>query len=777
MFQDAGSKLRAAPDALDRFAVNQWLGEFLSRCIFGNTARRSESVTIPPTVSAIDSRLTRLSTALEREPQSWAGVVIFVLLCIAAGAMFLVNPETPRRAIAVLLAIVITGAATLLLLLRRQGTARHLSGRVAAAASAENVAWAVTGSDGCMIDCNDAYRALVRRNGSDAPDPPQLAFRSDSAAGPLYRLLRAAHDHQAHQEAFDVTPNRSLTAAVSPLQKGENVWWFISRERTPRTVGWLGSGVARAALGDVFAHAPIGVAVVAEGGAIVQANVVFREFFDGSGGLPEAPDFRSLIEAGGRDTALEMITRALNGERSADPVEILCLYRPNTPQRSAQLFASPLVVAPGEKSRAILYLVDTTEQRALETQFAQSQKMQAIGQLAGGVAHDFNNLLQAILGNCDLLMMRHPVGDPSFSELNEVRQNSVRAAALVRQLLAFSRQQALQPKVIVVSETVMDLSLLLRRLVGERITLRVEHGADLWPVHADEGQLANAIINLVVNSRDAMPPEGGTVTIRTSNVTQDRSQVLVTGQLPQGDYVVIEISDTGCGIPKENLEKVFEPFFTTKPVGHGTGLGLSTVYGVVKHSGGFINVSSEDGAGAVFSIYLPRHLGPVATDISVDEMEKLGTRDITGQETILLVEDDEAVRSFAARALKMRGYTILEAATGEAALEIVQSYRAVIHLLVTDVVMPNMDGPTLVRAVIRQQPAIRVIYMSGYAEDAFRRGGERTEDVHFLPKPFGIKQFVAKVKEVLSGAPPTRQPPIEVQAVAAVLADPAAGAE
>jgi two-component system, cell cycle sensor histidine kinase and response regulator CckA len=728
-------------------------------------------------VPAIDSRLTRLSSTLEREPQSWAGVVIFVLLCIAAGAIFLVNPETPRRTLAVLLAIGMSGAVTLLFLLRRQGRTHQQSGRAAAAASAQNVAWAVTGSDGCIIDCNEAYRTLVRREGSDAPDPPQLAFRSDSAAGPLYRLLRAAHDRQAHQEAFDTTPSRSLSAAVSPLKKGETAWWFISRERTPRTVGWPGSVVARAALGDVFADAPIGVAVVTDDGSIAHDNAAFREFFGGSGDLTEAADFRPLMEAGAREAASDMIARALNGERSADPVEILCQLRPNTPRRSGQLFASPLAAAPGEKSRAILYLVDTTQQRALETQFAQSQKMQAIGQLAGGVAHDFNNLLQAILGNCDLLMMRHPVGDPSFAELNEVRQNSVRAAALVRQLLAFSRQQALQPKVIVLSEMVTDLSLLLRRLVGERITLQVVHGSDLWPVHADEGQLANAIINLVVNSRDAMPSVGGTVTIRTANVTHEYAQVLVTGKIPPGDYAVIEIADTGCGIPKENLEKVFEPFFTTKPVGHGTGLGLSTVYGVVKQTGGFINVASETGAGTVFSIYLPRYVGPITVDVSVDEIEKLGTRDITGQETILLVEDDEAVRSFAARALKMRGYTVLEAATGEAALELVQDYPAVIHLLVTDVVMPNMDGPTLVRAVMRQQPAIQVIYMSGYAEDVFRRGGERAEDVHFLPKPFGIKQFVAKVKEVLSGASPTHQPPIEVQAVAAVLADPAAGAE
>lgn len=724
-------------------------------------------------VGAMDSRLSRLSSALEREPQSWAGAVIFLLLCVAAGALFLVNPQTPGRQVTTLVVIGVIGAVTLLLLLRRQVRSHQDSGRASAAAAlAGNVAWAVTGSDGCIIDCNDAYRLLARRDGQDAPDPPQLAFRSDSAAGPLYRLLRAAHDHRAHQEVFDSGPSRTLTAAVSPLKNAETAWWFIPRDGVPRSVGAIEPGVARAALGDVFAHAPIGVAVVSTEGSILEANGVFREFFADGAEIHGSPDLKLLIEAERRDAALQLIGRALSGERSADPVEILCLHRANTRQRSAQLFASPLPLTPGEKPRAILYLVDTTERRALETQFAQSQKMQAIGQLAGGVAHDFNNLLQAIMGNCDLLMMRHAAGDPSFAELNEVRQNSVRAASLVRQLLAFSRQQALQPKMIVLSETVTDLSLLLRRLVGEPITLQVEHGADLWPVHADEDQIANAIMNLVVNARDAMPPGGGTVSIRTANVSYGSPQALITGEMPAGDYVLIEISDTGCGIPPENLEKVFEPFFTTKPVGHGTGLGLSTVYGVVKQTGGFINAASETAEGAVFSIYLPRYLGPIAADDPADEMERLGTRDITGQDTILLVEDEEAVRSFAARALKMRGYTVLEAASGEAALEVVRQYSDVIHLLITDVVMPNMDGPTLVRAVARLQPGIQVIYMSGYAEDVFRRGGERPEEMNFLPKPFGLKQFVAKVKEVLSGAP--HHAAIEG---AAVRGDAAAGAE
>lgn len=724
-------------------------------------------------LNAIASGLSRLSSSLEREPEGWAGALIFLLLCVAAGTVFLLNPDSSRSTAAALVGIAVTGGVALLFLLRRHGQARKETGRAAMAAmSAANVAWVVTGGDGCVIDCNDAYRTLVRQDAQPVPNPPPLAFPGDHSAGALYRLARAAHAKQGHQEVFETGAGQILTAAVSPLSGNETVWWFIPRAREVRAAAYE----TEATLGDFFANAPIGVAVAGAGGAILQSNPAFREFFAPLDHIPERFDFKDLIEPDGREAALQLINGALAGERSAAPVEILCLHRANTRQRSAQLFASPLSGSRGDKARAILYLVDTSEQRALETQFAQSQKMQAIGQLAGGVAHDFNNLLQAIMGNCDLLLMRHPVGDPSFAELNEVRQNSVRAAALVRQLLAFSRQQALQPKVIVLSETVTDLSLLLRRLVGEPISLLVEHGPDLWPVHADEGQIANAIMNLVVNSRDAMPPDGGKVKIRTANVSQAVPQALIIGEMPPGDYVLIEVSDTGCGIPKENLQKIFDPFFTTKPVGHGTGLGLSTVYGVVKQTGGFINVASQPGKGAVFSIFLPRYRGVVAGETS-DEAERGNARDITGQDTILLVEDEEAVRSFAGRALRMRGYTVLEAATGEAALEIVRRYPDVIHLLITDVVMPNMDGPALVRAAAGLQPEMRVIYMSGYAEDVFRRGGERTEDVHFLPKPFGLKQFVAKVKEVLSGAPPARQPPFEVQAVAAVLSDSGTGAE
>ena len=363
----------------------------------------------------------------------------------------------------------------------------------------------------------------------------------------------------------------------------------------------------------------------------------------------------------------------------------------------AELFASP-----DGRTASILYLVDVSEQKALETKFAQSQKMQAVGQLAGGVAHDFNNLLTVIIGNCEFLLMRHQAGDPSFKEINEIHQNALRAATLVGQLLAFSRKQTMQPKVLALRDVVGELAQMLRRLLREGVDLKLEHGADLWPVHADEAQLSNAIINLVVNARDAMPERRHGHHPHRQRDRGAAPPALGTAIMPAGDYVRIEVADTGIGISKEHLGKIFDPFFTTKPVGQGTGLGLATVYGIVKQTGGFITVDSEVGQGHQLhdlSAALPRRRERAAPP----NAERAAPRDVTGQDTILLVEDEEAVRSFAARALRMRGYNVLEAGGGEEALEIVQGRRRQIHLLITDVVMPNMDGPTLVRAVKAHQ--------------------------------------------------------------------------
>jgi two-component system, cell cycle sensor histidine kinase and response regulator CckA len=335
--------------------------------------------------------------------------------------------------------------------------------------------------------------------------------------------------------------------------------------------------------------------------------------------------------------------------------------------------------------------------------------MQAVGQLAGGVAHDFNNLLTAMIGFCDLLLLRFEPGDPSFADIMQIQQNANRAANLVRQLLAFSRQQTLQPRVLNITDVLVDLSHLLRRLIGENIELKVVHGRDLGVVKVDQGQLEQVIINLAVNARDAMPA-GGTLTIRTANLRSTQDQRRGHEVIPAGDYVLIGVEDTGVGIPADNLARIFDPFFSTKELGSGTGLGLSTVYGIVKQTGGFVFVDSNPGRGAVFEIYLPR-CEPMDASISasLDGSEPSTSKDLTGYGTVLLVEDEDPVRKFGARALRNKGYKVIEAESGEAALELIRNAAEKIDLLITDVVMPR---PRRTRAC------------AGGARDTFRYKGD-----------------------------------------------------
>jgi two-component system cell cycle sensor histidine kinase/response regulator CckA len=375
--------------------------------------------------------------------------------------------------------------------------------------------------------------------------------------------------------------------------------------------------------------------------------------------------------------------------------------------------------------------------------------MQAIGQLAGGVAHDFNNLLTAINGPGDLLLLRHEGGDPDHGDLIQIRQNANRAAALVRQLLAFSRKQTLRPKVLHLTETLSELSHLLNRLLGERVTLRIEHGQELGPVRVDERQFEQVIMNLVVNARDAMP-NGGEVRISTRNLRLRHDLERDQATVPAGDYVLVEVTDTGVGIPEDKLHKIFEPFYTTKKLGEGTGLGLSTVYGIVKQTGGFIFVASVVGRGSTFSVYLPRHDEEPPAEGAAEPLPE-PVRDLTGNGVVLLVEDEAPVRSFAARALRLRGYTVLEAGSGEEALEFIADPAQRIDLLVSDVVMPGIDGPTWVRQAREQRPGVKVIFVSGYAEDVFRSDGGAVEDAIFVPKPFSLNELTQKVKDALAG--------------------------
>ncbi|HEY4942226.1 MAG TPA: ATP-binding protein [Rhizomicrobium sp.] len=696
-----------------------------------------------------------LGTSLGIPAGAWRWAALgFVFLALASAGLAVTSADKVGWAGVMLLAAI--GAVASLFLFAvwpKEKLSTADARRVAEAAARANVAWAITGGDGAVLDCNDVYRRMSGAGEGESAPPPELALAGEPSAAVLYRLTRGAAEGVAREESFTVGPGIEIVAAVRPLSGGQTAWWFTPRlaagaqtkdvAKAPTAAPVPG---APAAIGDVFRDAPVGVAFASGDGKIVDANPAFAKFFGVSGALA-GRSVGELVESADRMRVVELIAQAAQGAHSVASAE---LRAAGIDERTAELFASPI-----SGGRAILYLVDVSEQKALETKFAQSQKMQAVGQLAGGVAHDFNNLLTVIIGNSEFLLMRHQAGDPSFKEINEIHQNALRAATLVGQLLAFSRKQTMQPKVLAVRDVVGELALMLRRLLREGVELKLEHGADVWPIHADEAQLSNALINLVVNARDAMP-KGGTVTIRTANETVTTASAFGTATMPAGDYVRIEVADTGTGIAREHLGKIFDPFFTTKPIGQGTGLGLATVYGIVKQTGGFIMVDSEVGKGTTFRIYLPRHRIDANAPV-VAEPERAGLRDVTGQDTILLVEDEEAVRSFAARALKMRGYSVLEASGGEEALEIVKNSRVPIHLLITDVVMPNMDGPTLVRAVKRLKPEMAVIFMSGYAEEAFRRNDEKAEDLHFLPKPFGLKQLAAKVKEVLSGAPAPRR--------------------
>ena len=398
------------------------------------------------------------------------------------------------------------------------------------------------------------------------------------------------------------------------------------------------------------------------------------------------------------------------------------------------------------EAAVLLSLRDSTEETRLKRQVAQATKMQAVGQLAGGVAHDFNNVLTAIIGHCDLMLMRHSPGDSDYDDIQQIKNNSNRAASLTRQLLAFSRQQTLRPQVLQLPDTVSEVSNLLKRLLGETVTLEVQHDRNLGHVRADPGQLEQVIVNLVVNARDAMPG-GGTVTISTRKVTSTDVRRMQSDILPVGEYSALTVSDTGTGIKTELLGKIFEPFFTTKDVGKGTGLGLSTVYGIVKQSGGFIFAESELGKGTRFLVYLPVH-DARHSNAPVQKKTQAKPRENWGSGTLLLVEDEDMVRAVAQRALERQGYTVVTASDGEQGLERLRK-DGPFDLVISDVVMPNMDGPTMAQQIRQSHPDLPILFMSGYAEEQLRKSID-IPNMHFLPKPFSVKQIGEAAQDTLA---------------------------
>ena len=502
--------------------------------------------------------------------------------------------------------------------------------------------------------------------------------------------------------------------------------------------GAQGTADAEARLSRLFNEAPVGMAQLDKQGRIISANFAFLKM---SSAAKRGAVLAEIIAPAQKRALQDALANLTPNEVS----KLEASFVVDSP-RSVQMFIS----RDEEMDAATVFAVDITEHRSLEVQLAQSQKMQAIGQLAGGVAHDFNNVLTAIIGFSDLLLARHRPADPAFQDIMNIKQNASRAANLVRQLLAFSRRQTLRPEVLSLTDILADLGNLLGRLLGEKVELKITHGRDLGLVKVDVNQFEQVIMNLAVNARDAMP-EGGTLSLRTANIGPEEAGLVKPGLMPAGDYVLCEVTDTGTGMSAEVLEKIYEPFFTTKEVGKGTGLGLSTVYGIVKQTGGFIFCDSEPGRGTVFRIYLPRHIPQAGEEPETQALAAPPEKqDLTGAGTILLVEDEDAVRSFASRALQSRGYKVLEASSGEAALDVLESSGETVDLVLSDVVMPEMDGPSLLKELRKRGIATKVIFISGYAEDAFEKNLEGQSDFAFLPKPFTLKQLAEKVKVTMA---------------------------
>ena len=487
--------------------------------------------------------------------------------------------------------------------------------------------------------------------------------------------------------------------------------------------------------------APFGSAVIAAedlfGGKVEEANAALA-VLTGPAAARDAAFGHLFVPAGVAEA------RAKLAAGSSGPIELVARAFPD---RMLHLYVAP------EDDRRRIWLFDVSAQKSMELQLSQAQKMQAVGQLAGGVAHDFNNLLTAIQMQLSGLLERHPVGDPSYDGLNEIRQTAIRAADLVRKLLAFSRKSTVRRERLDLGELVGEFAVLLRRLLREDVRLETDYGRDLPVVLADKSQLETAVMNLAVNARDAMrgvvEPGAGVVTIRTARLNTEEARILGWAAAPTEAVALIEVCDTGPGVPPELLDKIFEPFFTTKAVNEGTGMGLATVYGIVEQAGGHINVSNIEGAGAAFRIFLPEAGEAELAETPVVEVKVKAPRDLSGAGRILFVEDEAAVRGIASRLLRQRGYEVIEAEDGEQALELAEQHAGTIDMMISDVIMPGLDGPALLKKARPYLGDAPVLFISGYAESDFSDLLQDEVGVSFPPKPLDIKTLAERVKQEL----------------------------
>ncbi len=610
-------------------------------------------------------------------------------------------------------------------------------------------------SEGRLLAANATLRDWV---GAASQEALKLA---DILAGDGARLLSNAQGG-GDAERFDARLVDS-TGAETPIVLA--VTWTEDRPALARGViyGLSATGApvqARASASEaieasagepmesMFSDAPFGVARLdgtdPMAAVLLDANPALL-LLTGGTAVP-GTRFAELFEAEGKEPLASTFATALAG--TGEPGEASLKHADGA--RAVHVF-----LGPSTDGRRAAYVVDISAFKDLETQVAQAGKMQAVGQLASGVAHDFNNMLTAIRLNVGELLSRHPVGDPSYQDLQQINATVTRQAGLVKKLLAFSRKQTFRNTVFDVSDVLSDCSVLLGQILEETVRLDIRHGRELPMVRADRNQIDNILVNLATNARDAMKPNGGgQLTIRTEGLDAEDVRKAGGVNAADGRWAAIHVTDTGSGMDAETRKKIFEPFFTTKAAGEGTGLGLATVYGIVKQSGGYLFVDSEVGKGTTFSIYLPGHIPNEAeeAEIAAEEAaktEEVKPADLAGRGRILFVEDEHAVRGIAAKTLRKRGYEVVEAEDGEEALEILEDEPESFDLLISDVVMPGLDGPSLLREARQYLGNARIVFISGYAKEEFSDTLSSDLEISFLPKPFDIQQLAERVKQEL----------------------------
>ena len=641
------------------------------------------------------------------------------------------------------------------------GIGKHITGLFGRTLGAAGITVALVSPEGMVRAASPAFarRALGDPSASMAGQEFAALLRSDERE----RIFFAREGRKGSPQTLIQVPLADPDAAAREDVPGRTAAQapsiMLMIDSSIGLGGWGSEGKGNAAqLDSLLEQLPLGLATTDREGKFLFANPAFKRAA-GIGADAMVPYPSDLVVPRDKTAMSDAVRRYGKGPASSGDVAVRLRSDPDEP------VSIGLAGVRGQGEAAVLLsLADTTEETRLKRQVAQATKMQAVGQLAGGVAHDFNNVLTAIIGYCDLMLLRHSPGDSDYDDIQQIRANSNRAASLTRQLLAFSRQQTLQPEVLQLPDVLSEVSQLLKRLLGAKITLNVRHDRGLGPVRADPRQLEQVIINLAVNARDAIQsrrPDGsggqgaaGTLSFSTRRVQARDIKRMGSEIIPAGDYTVLVAEDTGGGIPPKVMGNIFEPFFTTKEQGKGTGLGLSTVYGIIKQSGGFIFASdakASDGSvkGARFTIYLPVHEGSEEEPAAPEAAEP--TRDWSGGGTILLVEDEDMVRAVAERALSRQGYTIVTASDGDEGLEIVRSGKQAFDLVVSDVVMPAMDGPAMAREIRKLQPRLPVLFMSGYAESQLRSEID-IEAMHFMAKPFSVRQIADKVEAVLRTA-------------------------